>query len=172
MALDLIQKGNIQRGQKVLIYGASGSIGTMAVQLAKEAGAIVTAVCSKKNFNLAEVLGAYHLIDYTSDDVVSQLETYHLVIDAVGKSKTSALKTASKNALTAGGKYISIDDDMPSTKKEDFVKLKEMAEQGKIIPVVDRCYPLEEIAKTHAYVDMGHKQGNVVISVTNEADQT
>lgn len=171
LAWHVVKKGNIQRGQKVLLYGASGSIGTMAIQLAKDAGANLTAVCSSKNFELVKSLGADHVIDYTSNDAVSQLERYDLVLDTVGNSKTSPLKTASKTALTAGGKYISVDDELPSTMREDFVKLKELVEQGKLVPVIDRCFPLEEMAKAHAYVDQGHKKGNVVISVADDADQ-
>lgn len=169
LAIHCVKKGIIQRGQTVLVYGASGSIGTMVVQLAKDAGAVVTAVCSSKNFELVKSLGADRVIDYTSDDAISQLESYDLVVDAVGNTKVSALKTASKKALTKGGKYISIDDDVPSTDRKDFIRLKEMAEQGKLVPVIDRCFPLEEMAQAHAYVDQGHKKGNVVISVTKEA---
>lgn len=169
LAIHCVKKGIIQRGQTVLVYGASGSIGTMVVQLAKDAGAVVTAVCSSKNFELVKSLGADRVIDYTSDGALSQLESYDLVVDAVGNTKVSALKTASKKALTKGGKYISIDDDVPSTDRKDFIRLKEMAEQGKLVPVIDRCFPLEEMAQAHAYVDQGHKKGNVVISVTKEA---
>lgn len=171
LAWHMFKKGNLQRGQKVLIYGASGSIGTMALQFAKEAGAVITAACSKKNFEMVKSFGAEQVIDYTSDDAVSQLESYDLVLDAVGNTKTSALKTASKTALTPGGKYVSIDDDVPSTDREDFLKLKEMAEQGQLVPVIDQCFPLEAMAEAHAYVDQGHKKGNVVISVTDEADK-
>lgn len=171
LAWHCIKKANIQRGQRVLVYGASGSIGTMTVQLAKYAGATVTAVCSSQNFDLVKSLGADHTIDYTKDDAVLQLEEYDVVFDAVGTSKTSELKTASKKRLVPSGKYISIDDDMPSTKQEDFTKVKEMAEQGKLLPVIDRCFCLEEMVEAHAYVDEGHKKGNVVITITEEADQ-
>jgi len=171
LAWHCIKKAHIQSGQKVLIYGASGSIGSMAVQLAKNAGADVTAVCSGNNFELAKSIGADHVIDYTCKDAVSQLERYDFVLDAVGNSKTSALKTVSKSALTAGGRYMSIDDELPSAPLEDFIKLKQMAEQGKLVPVIDRSFPLEEMAQAHAYVDKGHKKGNVVISVTPEADK-
>jgi len=171
LALHCIKKGNIKHGQRVCIYGASGSIGTMALQLAKDSGAVVTAVCSNANFDLARSLGADHTIDYTIPDAASQLGTYDLVIDAVGYSKTSALKAASREALSPGGRYISIDDDVPSTKQKDFALLKELAEAGKIAPVIDQCFPLTEMKEAHAYVDQGHKKGNVVISVTLEADK-
>ena len=149
----------------MLIYGASGSIGTITIQFAKHAGADVTAVCSSRNFEMVQSLGADRVIDYTRDDGVSQLEEYDLVLDAVGKRKTSALKTKSKNALTSQGRYISVDDDTPSPKKKDFFMLKEMVEQGKLKPIIDRCYPLEEMVQAHRYVERGHKKGNVVISV-------
>jgi alcohol dehydrogenase len=165
LAWHFVKKADIQREQNILIYGASGSIGTMAIQFAKHAGAVVTAVCSSKNFEMVKSLGADKVIDYTRDDAVSQLEEYDLVLDAVGKSKTSALKTASKNVLTSQGKYISVDDGTPSTNKEDFLMLKELAEQGKLKPIIDRCFPLEEIVQAHTYVEQGHKKGNVVISV-------
>jgi len=171
LAWHCIKQGNIQPEQKVLIYGASGSIGTMAIQFAKQAGAVLTAVCSSNNFDLVKSLGVDHVIDYTSDTAVSKLEKYDLVVDAVGNSKTSALKVASKKSLTNKGKYISIDDDIPSTNKEDFVKLKEMAEQGKLVPVIDCCFPLEEMAQAHTYVELGHKKGNVVITINDAADQ-
>jgi len=160
--------GRIQPGQRVLIYGASGSIGTMAVQLAKQAGATVTGVCSRGNFDLVTGLGCDKAIDYTSSGAVGELELYDLVVDAVGSSKTSALKKASKRALAAGGKYVSIDDDVPATRKEEFVQLREMAAAGKLKPVIDRCFRLEDMVEAHRYVDAGHKKGNVVVSVVEE----
>jgi len=175
LSLHCMKKGKIQKGQKVLIYGASGSIGTMAVQMAKQLGANVTAVCSGGNHQLMLDLGSDNVIDYTSDDAIEKLEMYDLVIDTVGNKKSSALKTvASTKALKPKtGKYLSIDDDVPTTEKEDFVKLKSMAEQGQLKPVIDRCYRLEEMIEAHLYVDKGHKRGNVVISVQedNKSDQ-
>jgi len=171
LAFHIINRGNVQRGQRVLIYGASGCIGTMAVQLAAHAGATVTAACSGGNAALVESLGAARTIDYTSPDAVAQLEKYDLVLDAVGPTKTSELKAASKKALSPGGKYISIDDDVPSSVRKDFEKLRDMAAEGKLVPVIDRCFPLEEIVQAHEYVDEGHKKGNVAISVTEGADK-
>lgn len=165
LAWHFVNKAGLVHGEKVLIYGASGSIGTMAVQFAKQAGADVTAVCSSKNFEMMQSLGADRVIDYTRDDAVAQLETYDLVLDAVGKRKASALKAASRNALTSRGRRISVDDGTPSTKRKDFFMLKEMTEQGKLKPVIDRCYPLEEMVEAHRYVERGHNRGNVVISV-------
>lgn len=165
LASHLLKKTTINKGDKVLIYGASGSIGTMAIQLAKLAGANVTSVCSSKNFELVKSLGSDHVIDYTAENAEAQLETYKYVIDAVGNSKSSALKEKSKKALTQNGKYISIDHGTPLTPKEAFVNLKTLAEQEKIKAVIDRVYPLEKMAEAHQYVEKGHKRGNVVITV-------
>ncbi|MCB0662464.1 MAG: NAD(P)-dependent alcohol dehydrogenase [Saprospiraceae bacterium] len=165
LASHLIKKTNIKKGDKVLIYGASGSIGTMAIQLAKNAGAVVTSVCSSKNFNLVTSLGSDKVLNYKDPKAVEQLETYDYVLDAVGNSKSSELKEMSKNALAPNGKYISIDDGTPLTPKDAFMNLKKLAEQGKIQPVIDRMYPLDEIVEAHQYVEQGHKRGNVIITV-------
>jgi len=165
LASYMMKKTEIQKGDKVLIYGASGSIGTMAVQLAKNAGAEVTSVCSGKNFELVKNLGSDHLIDYTRSDAEAELETYKYVIDAVGKSKTSSLKEKSKKAILPKGKYISIDDGTPQTPKESFLNLKKLAEAGKITPVIDRIYDIEEMANAHRYVEGGHKKGNVIVTI-------
>ncbi|MCB2209242.1 MAG: NAD(P)-dependent alcohol dehydrogenase [Bacteroidetes bacterium] len=165
LASHLLKKTSINRGDKVLIYGASGSIGTMAIQLAKHVGAHVTSVCSGRNFELVKSLGSDEMIDYTLENAESQLGTYKYVIDAVGNSKSSTLKEQSKKALTINGKYISIDHGTPLTPKVAFLNLKTLAEQEKIKPVIDRVFPLEEIAEAHKYVEKGHKKGNVVILV-------
>ncbi|MFB6340932.1 NAD(P)-dependent alcohol dehydrogenase [Saccharicrinis sp. FJH62] len=165
LATHLLKRTSLKSGDRVLIYGASGSIGTMVVQLAKNAGAKVTSVCSSKNFGMVHSLGSDKLIDYTSSNAEAQLETYDYVIDAVGNSKSSVLKEKSKKALTPNGKYISIDQGTPLTPKDAFINLKTLAEQEKIKPVIDRVYPLEKMAEAHQYVEMGHKRGNVVITV-------
>lgn len=165
LASHLLNKTIINKGDKVLIYGASGSIGTMTIQLAKHAGAIVTSVCSGKNLELVKSLGSDYVIDYTAVDADLYLETYKYVIDAVGKSKSSLLKEKSKNALSPKGKFLSIDHGIASTPKDAFMNLKLLAEQGKIKPVIDRSYPLEKIAEAHAYVEKGHKRGSVIIVV-------
>ena len=113
-------------------------------------------------------LGADKVIDYTRADAVAQLETYDWVLDTVGETKTSALKTASKTALNPVGKYFSVDEGMPKTTREDLVMFKELAEQGKLKPIIDRCYPLEEMVQAHKYVETGHKKGNVTISVVRD----
>lgn len=165
LASHLINKTEITKGDKVLIYGASGSVGTMAIQLAKAAGAHVTSVCSSKNHDLVKSLGSDQVIDYTSKDAASKLDTYKYVIDAVGFSKTSEIKERSKDAITANGKYISIDHGTPLTPKEAFIRLKTLVEQGMIKPVIDRIFPLEKIAEAHNYVEGGHKRGSVIISI-------
>lgn len=165
LASHLLKKASLKKGDKVLIYGASGSIGTMAIQLAKNSGAQVTSVCSSKNFELVRSLGSDHMIDYTVENAELQLDTYDYVIDAVGNSKTSALKEKSKEALTSKGKYISIDHGTPLTPRDAFLNLKTLAEQEKIRPVIDRVYPLEKMAEAHEYVETGHKRGNVIITV-------
>lgn len=165
LASHLLKKASIKKGDKILIYGASGSIGTMAIQLAKNTGAHVTGVCSLRNFDLVKSLGCDQMIDYTAENAEKQLETYKYVIDAVGHSKSSALKEKSKKALTPNGKYISIDHGTPLTPKEAFLNLKLLAEQGKIKPVIDSVYPLERMAEAHIYVEKGRKRGNVIITV-------
>tara|TARA_R110002126_G_scaffold124451_1_gene266406 strand:+ start:21639 stop:22571 length:933 start_codon:yes stop_codon:yes gene_type:complete len=165
LASHLLKKTSINKDDKVLIYGASGSIGTIAIQLAKHMGAHVTSVCSGRNFDLVKSLGSDEMIDYTLDNAETQLETYKYVIDAVGNSKSSTLKEKGKKALTSNGKYISIDHGTPLTPKEAFLNLKNLAEQEKIIPVIDSIYPLEKMAEAHKYVEMGHKRGNVVITI-------
>jgi len=165
LASHLLKKTSINRGDKVLIYGASGSIGTMVIQLAKHAGAHVTSVCSSRNFELVKSLGSDEMIDYTAENAELHLETYKYVIDAVGNSKSSTLKEQSKKALKPKGKYISIDHGTPLTPKDAFMNLKTLVEQEKVKPVIDRIYPLDDMAEAHKYVETGHKRGNVVIEV-------
>ena len=165
IALYFLKKGKIRNKQKVLIYGASGAIGTAAVQLARHYGAEVTGVCSTKNLELVKSLGADAVIDYTKEDLSDKKESYDLILDAVGKKKSSKLKLQCKKALTRNGKYMSVDTGSPSANIEDLVFLTELVEAGKVKPVIDRSYPLEQMSEAHEYVDKGHKKGNVVITV-------
>lgn len=165
MAIHFMAKMNIQSGQKVLIYGASGAIGSMAVQIAKSLGAEVTGVCGSSNAELVKSLGAHKVIDYTDDASISKLELYDYILDAVGKNKKSNLKTASKKALTKNGKYISVDDESLKLRSEYLKKLTELCEAGKIKAVTDAIYPLDQIVEAHRYVDQKHKRGNVVITI-------
>ena len=159
-ALFLLEKGHISNGQKVLIYGASGSVGSYAVQLAKSFQTSVTAVCSSENFDMVKSLGADTVIDYRKEEYTSGKETYDLIFDAVGKTS----KSQAKKVLKEGGKFVSVNM-ITSEKSEHLQTLKEMAEKGEIKPHIDRNYPLEEIVEAHRYVDLGRKKGNVVIDI-------
>ena len=168
MALPFLKKGNIKYGHKVLIYGASGAIGTIAVQLAKYYGAEVTGVCSAQNLELVRSLGADKVIDYTKADSMDRLERYDLVLDAVGKKKSSDLKKQCKRALTKDCRYISVDSGFPKQPIGDLILVQELLKAGMIRPVIDRSYPLEQMVEAHRYVDKGHKKGNVVITVVED----
>ena len=165
LALQFMEERNIQRGQKVLVYGASGTTGTTAIQYAKYLGAKVTAVCSTANVELVKSLGADAVIDYTREDTLNPGVQYNFILDAVGKNKTSKLKEACKKALAPGGKYASIDDGSLLLDSKRLALIKELVEAGHIKPVVDRCYQFEELVEAHRYVGKGHKKGGVAITI-------
>jgi NADPH:quinone reductase-like Zn-dependent oxidoreductase len=159
-ALRFLKKADITNGQNVLIYGASGSVGTFAVQLGKYYGANVTAVCSTANVNLIKSLGADNVIDYTREDFTKQETRFDIIFDAVGKTS----KSACKNILKPKGKYVSVSGSA-SKNLNELLFLKELIESGKLKTVIDRRYPLEQIREAHAYVEKHHKKGNVVINI-------
>ncbi len=162
-ALLYLRKAGIMKGQKVLIYGASGSVGTYAIQLAKYFGTEVTAVCSTSNLDLVKSLGADKAIDYTREDFSQGSEKYDIIFDAVGKIPASKRK----KALNKTGRYLNVLSITTNIrlKIEDLHYLKELCDKGAIKTVIDRCYTLEEIVEAHRYVDKGHKKGHVVINV-------
>ena len=159
--LRLLRKGNIQRGQKVLIYGASGSVGTYAIQLARYFGADVTGVCSTANLDMVQSLGADHVLDYTKEDFATREEQYDIIFDTVAKFP----KSAYAKALAPNGNYVTIARLSSKESLANLIFIRELIEAGKIQAVIDRCYPLEHMVEAHRYVDAGHKKGNVVIAV-------
>jgi NADPH:quinone reductase-like Zn-dependent oxidoreductase len=181
-ALHFIKKGNVSEGKKVLIYGASGALGTYAVQLAKYFGANVTGVCSTRNLELIKSLGADNVIDYTKEDYIVD-DTYDVIFDTVGKSSFSGcVKSLKKDGIYLRAVHLTILSilrglwtNITTSKKviggvagehkEDIAFLKKLCEEGRLKSVIDRTYPLEQIVEAHRYVEKGHKTGNVVITI-------
>jgi NADPH:quinone reductase-like Zn-dependent oxidoreductase len=160
-ALLHMQKVNVQKGKKILIYGASGSVGTYAVQIAKYYGGEVTGVCSTSNLELVKSIGADKVIDYTKEDFTKSSEVYDIVFDAVYKIS----KSKSKNILRENGIFDSSHAKIPQPKEKDLMFLKELIEKNKLKPVIDKTYPMEQIVDAHKYVDKGHKKGHVIIKI-------
>jgi NADPH:quinone reductase-like Zn-dependent oxidoreductase len=165
-ALQILRKANIKKGQKVLIYGASGSLGTYGVQLAKYFGAEVTGVCSTSNLEWVKALGADNVIDYTKEDFTNSGRIYDVVFEAVGKISSSRCK----KVLKKNGTFVSSKSFTNET-TEKLNYLKKLVEEGKLRPVIDRIFPMEQIADAHRYVDKGHKKGNVVITVEHNSSR-
>lgn len=157
-ALRLLRQAHVKRGDRVLIYGASGSVGTFAVQIARHFGAEVTAVCSTRNIDLVRSLGATTVIDYTKDDMGTLSVTFDVVFDAVGKLSKP------KRLLKQGGRLVSVSGS-PKENADDMTMLKDLLESGKVKSVIDKTYTLEQIREAHAYVEQFHKRGNVVVQV-------
>jgi NADPH:quinone reductase-like Zn-dependent oxidoreductase len=187
-ALSFLRKGAVQGGEKVLINGAGGTIGTFAVQLARYFGAEVTGVESTDKLDMLRSLGADQLVDYTREDFTNRGETYDLILDVVGKSSFSgSLRSLKRNGcyLIANpslsqmirGRWASLTSSKrvifgaASPKSQDLLFLKELIEAGKLIAVIDRCYPLEQVPEAHRYVERGSKRGNVVITVKDHGNQ-
>ena len=182
MALYLLRKAKIQPGQKVLVNGASGGIGSAAVQIAKYFGAEVTGVCGTPRLEFVKCLGADQVIDYTKEDFTQNGETYDLIFDILGKGSFARCKGSLKpngiqlfasfkmkqlfqmlwTSMTGGRKVICA---IAPGGIEDLIAVKELIEAGKIKAIIDRCYPMEQAAEAHRYVEEGHKKGNVVITV-------
>jgi NADPH:quinone reductase-like Zn-dependent oxidoreductase len=170
LAMYYLEKGDIKNRKNVLIVGASGSIGTTAVQIAKHYGAKVTGVCSTANLELVRSLGADEVIDYTKEDYSKRSERYDLIMDAVPQqvANRKGLRSQGKNTLAPNGAYVSIDDGIAKTSSDYLVLLKDLAESGKLKPVIDRSYSLEQMVEAHKYVEKGHKKGNVVVTVVHD----
>lgn len=161
-AVFLLEKAGLKPRQKVLVFGASGSVGSYAVQLAVAKGATVTAVCSAKNTDLVLGLGAKHAIDYETTDYSEGTERYDIVFDAVGKSS----KAKAKKVLEKGGSFVSVN--MITNEKESHLsQIKSLAEQGLLKPFIDKHFTLDQIVEAHKYVDSGRKRGNVIIQITS-----
>lgn len=161
-ALRFLKQSGLKQGDKILIYGASGSVGTFAIQIAKAFGAQVTAVCSTTNLELVRSLGADAVIDYTQNDFTKTGTHFNVVFDAVGKTS----KSRCKPLLKPGGRYVSVTGS-PKEYNNDLLELKELIEAGKLKSVIDKRFTLEQIREAHAYVESFRKKGNVVVNIVS-----
>lgn len=164
-AMFLLEKAKLGQGQAVLVYGASGSVGSYAIQLAKNKGAHVTAVCSGRNFDMVKSLGADSVIDYQTQDYSTLGDEFDIVFDAVGKTS----KAQAKKVLKRGASYVSVNM-LTKEKGEHLEKIRELAEKGALRPFIDKTFKLEEITMAHEYVDSGRKRGNVVIEIEQQSN--
>jgi NADPH:quinone reductase-like Zn-dependent oxidoreductase len=165
LGLQALEAGSVSEGSKILVYGASSTTGTMAVQMAKALGAEVTGVCSTRNLELAKSLGADKVLDYTKDDSKGEIEDYSQVIDCVGKWKTSELRKEIERTQPKTTKFVSIDDGSLKLYSRRLDDIRDFIDSGKVKPVLDKTYPLEEIQQAHEFVAGGHKRGGVAITV-------
>jgi len=169
LAFQFMGKANIQRGQEVLIYGASGTTGIIAIQLAKSLSARVTAICRTSNIELVKTLGADSAIDYTLQDALNPQMKFDFIFDAVGRNKSSGLKKSLGRNLTANGKEASIDDENLKLDSKRLDLVRDLIETGYIKPFIDRCYPFDALSEAHEYVGKGHKKGGVAITVCHNS---
>ena len=165
LAFQFTEKANIRQGQEVLIYGASGTTGIIAIQFAGFLGARVTAICSTSNIERMKSLGADAAIDYTKQDALNPEMKFDFIFDAVGRNKSSALKKSLGRNLTANGTKASIDDKSLKLDSKRLDQVRELIESGHIKPFIDKVYPFDELAEAHRYVGKGHKKGGVAITV-------
>ena len=167
LALQFLEKKTIQQSNKVLIYGASSTSGIIALQYIKHLGAEVTCVCRENKFEFIKSLGADKVLDYSKDESIRQLEYYDLIFDCVGKAKKSNLREACKNHVSTQKNYISIDDEALLLSSNRLMKIKDLVEKNIIKPVNDRVFMFDQMVEAHKYVELGHKKGNVAVTVNS-----
>lgn len=165
LAMQYMDKGKIKQNHKILVYGASGTSRTFAVQYGKYLGAHVTGVCSTKNIEFVKSLGADAVIDYTNNDQIEPGIEFDFILDSVGKIKSSRLKESCKNSLKSSGKYVSVDNGDLLLSSSRLDQISKLVVEGKIKPVVEKTYPLEQLIEAHEYVQKGHKRGGVAIFI-------
>ncbi|MEC3952911.1 NAD(P)-dependent alcohol dehydrogenase [Nocardia sp. CDC153] len=169
LALHFLRKGGLSFRHKILVYGASGAVGSSAVQLAEHFGADVTAVCGPQHLELVKSLGANSVIDYTTTDFTVQGTRYDVILVAVGNRVHPPTAHECRRALTPHGAYVAVDQGHPYLPAADLTLLRQLAEERHLEPVIDRCYPLDHIVEAHEYVEQGHKAGNVIVTMTADA---